>query len=229
MTNPSQPSGFRTFVVVVSAIFGLFLLIGGIWLAAIGGSWYYIFAGILFLATAILLQRYKSSALLVYAFLVLASVIWGLWEVGSDFYALAPRLDILGVWGLVLLIPAVTRGFVKSSGAKLALTGSLALTILVMIYSLFNDPQEVRGTLTTAQPATVEPTLGVADDDWPAYGRTQEGVRYSPLNQINDKNVKNLKVAWTYHTGEVKTDNDSSETTNQVIISKCNSKRRNTQ
>ncbi|MCH4244491.1 glucose/quinate/shikimate family membrane-bound PQQ-dependent dehydrogenase [Acinetobacter gerneri] len=216
MTNPSQPSGFRTFVVVVSAIFGLFLLIGGIWLAAIGGSWYYIFAGILFLATAILLQRYKSSALLVYAFLVLASVIWGLWEVGSDFYALAPRLDILGVWGLVLLIPAVTRGFVKSSGAKLALTGSLALTILVMIYSLFNDPQEVRGTLTTAQPATVEPTLGVADDDWPAYGRTQEGVRYSPLNQINDKNVKNLKVAWTYHTGEVKTDNDSGETTNQV-------------
>nr|WP_174506647.1 glucose/quinate/shikimate family membrane-bound PQQ-dependent dehydrogenase [Acinetobacter sp. Marseille-Q1620] len=216
MTTPSSGSGFRTFTVIISAIFGLFLLIGGIWLAALGGSLYYILAGILFLVTAVLLRRLKSSALYVYAILVLFSVIWGLWEVGSDFFALAPRLDILGVWGLVLLIPAVTRGIANAKGAKLALAGSLAITILVMIYSVFNDPQEIKGTLKTAQPETHEGNAGVADADWPAYGRTQAGIRYSPLNQINEQNVKDLKVAWTYRTGEMKTANDSGETTNQV-------------
>ena len=31
------------------------------------------------------------------------------------------------------------------------------------------------------------------------------GMRYSPLKQINTGNVKNLKVAWTYQSGELKT------------------------
>jgi quinoprotein glucose dehydrogenase len=39
------------------------------------------------------------------------------------------------------------------------------------------------------------------EGDWPAYGRDPGGSRYSPLAQINRKNVSNLKVAWTYRTG----------------------------
>jgi quinoprotein glucose dehydrogenase len=212
MQTPS--SGFRTFTIAIAIVFGLVLFIGGVWLAALGGSWYYIIAGILFIATAILLRKLSSSALYVYAALVLGTVVWGLWEVGSDFFALAPRLDILGVFGLWLLIPAVTRGF-NAKGAKIALSGTLAITIAVMAYSIFNDPQEIRGTLSAKQP-TPAPIDGIADADWPAYGRTQSGLRYSPLNQINSDNVKDLQVAWTYHTGESKTENDSGETTNQV-------------
>jgi len=134
-------------------IFGLVLLIGGIYLAILGGSWYYIIAGIFFIATAVLLHKQKSTALIVYAVLILGTVVWGLWEVGSDFFALAPRLDILGLFGLALLIPAVTRGFGETKGAKIALTSTLAITIAVMIYSVFNDPQEIRGELKSQQPA----------------------------------------------------------------------------
>lgn len=216
MSTPSSGSVLKTIAAVIAAIFGLILLIGGIYLAVLGGSWYYIIAGLFFLITAILLQKLKSSALIVYAVLVLGTVVWGLWEVGSDFFALAPRLDILGLFGLFLLIPAVTRGFANSKGAKVALTGSLAITIAVMIYSIFNDPQEIRGTLTSQQPATAQAIAGIAEGDWPAYGRTQSGLRYSPLTQINADNVKDLKVAWTYNTGDFKTDHDSGETTNQV-------------
>ena len=212
MQTPS--SGLRTLTIVIAIIFGLVLLIGGIWLAVLGGSWYYIIAGLLFIATAILLRKHKATALLVYSALVLGTVIWGLWEVGSDFFALAPRLDILGVFGLWLLIPAVTRGF-EAKTAKVALSGTLAITIAVMVYSIFNDPQEIRGTLSTNQP-TPQAIEGIADADWPAYGRTQSGLRYSPLTQINEKNVKDLKVAWEYHTNDFKTDKDSGETTNQV-------------
>ena len=35
--------------------------------------------------------------------------------------------------------------------------------------------------------------------DWPMYGGNKAGNRYSTLTQINLKNVKNLKVAWTYN------------------------------
>jgi quinoprotein glucose dehydrogenase len=34
--------------------------------------------------------------------------------------------------------------------------------------------------------------------DWPAYGHDPGGQRYSPLAQINAKNVTRLKPAWQY-------------------------------
>jgi glucose dehydrogenase len=37
---------------------------------------------------------------------------------------------------------------------------------------------------------------------WPVYGGNSAGDRYSPLSQINRSNVRKLKLAWTYDTGE---------------------------
>jgi quinoprotein glucose dehydrogenase len=39
-------------------------------------------------------------------------------------------------------------------------------------------------------------------DEWPFYGGDQAGSRYSSLTQINKSNVKNLKPAWTWKSGE---------------------------
>src|SRR5579859_5344596 len=49
---------------------------------------------------------------------------------------------------------------------------------------------------TTASPAW-------AEGEWPYYGHDAGGMRYSPVGQINRQNVARLKVAWTYHTGDV--------------------------
>jgi quinoprotein glucose dehydrogenase len=38
--------------------------------------------------------------------------------------------------------------------------------------------------------------------DWPVYGGAPENNRYSALKQINRENVRQLKVAWTFDTGE---------------------------
>ena len=46
-------------------------------------------------------------------------------------------------------------------------------------------------------------TVGPKNVDWPVYGGSKAGQRYSPLTQINRDNVKQLKVAWTYDTGEI--------------------------
>src|SRR5512146_1059317 len=40
-------------------------------------------------------------------------------------------------------------------------------------------------------------------DDWPAYGRDQQGTRFSPLRQITPNNVARLKPAWLFHTGDI--------------------------
>ncbi|HET9160543.1 MAG TPA: pyrroloquinoline quinone-dependent dehydrogenase [Caulobacteraceae bacterium] len=40
-------------------------------------------------------------------------------------------------------------------------------------------------------------------DDWAYYGRDAGGARSSPLTQITPANVGGLKVAWTYHTGDI--------------------------
>ena len=39
--------------------------------------------------------------------------------------------------------------------------------------------------------------------EWRNYGNDPGGSKYSPLKQINKTNVSSLKVAWTYHTGDV--------------------------
>jgi quinoprotein glucose dehydrogenase len=45
-------------------------------------------------------------------------MIWGVWEVGFDFWALTPRSDILVFFGIWLILPFVWRRLiVPSSGA----------------------------------------------------------------------------------------------------------------
>jgi quinoprotein glucose dehydrogenase len=52
----------------------------------------------------------------------------------------------------------------------------------------------------SAQPSPASPA---APADWPCYGNDPGGSRFSPLTEINRSNVGRLKVAWTYHTGDV--------------------------
>ena len=39
--------------------------------------------------------------------------------------------------------------------------------------------------------------------EWPAYGGDLGGTRFSPLEEINRQNITDLKVAWTFRTGDL--------------------------
>ena len=57
-----------------------------------------------------------------------------------------------------------------------------------------------------AVPSTVsanDEVMALSQDanNWAMWGRTYDGTRYSPLNQINKDNVGGLQVAWTFSTG----------------------------
>lgn len=216
-TNNSGSRVIATLTALFAVLTGLYLLIGGIWLVAIGGSWYYPIAGVVMLITAWLLWQRKALALWIYAALLLCTVAWGVWEVGFDFWALTPRLDVLFFFGVWLLLPFVYRHLIlPSAGAAPALGAVLAITVVALAWAVFNDPQEINGTLSADAQTPAAASSTIPDADWPAYGRNQEGQRYSPLKQINDKNVGQLKEAWTFQTGDLKRPTDPGEITNEV-------------
>lgn len=216
----------------LNGLFGLVLIVGGVWLIALGGSWYYALAGLALAATSILLFKSRAEALLVFAALMLATLIWALWEVGLDWWPLAARMDVLFLLGLFMATPWVTRPLVQrrgnvsivhehdasaSRGARGPLVGCMVLFSAVAVASWFMDPHRMEGTLPEARVAIAPNALGVPAGEWHAYGRSDHGQRYSPLTQITPENVSRLELAWHYKTGDLRGQpGDPEETTFEV-------------
>src|SRR6476469_3101408 len=208
----------RTIFSAIVAILGLWLLVFGAWLALIGGSIYYLLAGIALLASAFLLFRGRSAGLIVYAVVLVATMAWALWEVGFDFWQLAPRGDLLVPLGILLSLPWVTRGLTPrtrlASGAGLVLLLSLILSGVVAVAALFNHPHDREVALGGRSAGQV--AYAAAPGDWPAYAGTWAGLKWSPLTQITPANVQKLDVAWHYHTGDLKRASDPGEFTYEM-------------
>ncbi|MGO6746224.1 glucose/quinate/shikimate family membrane-bound PQQ-dependent dehydrogenase [Rhizobium ruizarguesonis] len=214
-------------IVITSILFiiiGLALGGGGLWLVTLGGSVFYLFAGLMFLITAGLLLMRKAVALWVYAVLVVAALAWAIWEVGFDWWQLGPRGGMIILLGLWLLTPWIRRplGLRSPTGITYAanpwpLAVPVVLAMLVALYSMTTDPHDLPGELPKDTVAA-NPAFGgsVPDGEWHQYGRTPFGQRYSPLDQITAENVSTLKEAWRYQTGDVKRPDDVGETTYQV-------------
>lgn len=201
---------------ILLALIGLCIGAGGIWLVVLGGSWYYLFVGLAFLVTAWLLYRRRSSALWLYAAIVVGTLIWAVWEAGFDWWSLAPRGGVIVLLALWLLTPWVRKRLAGPDG-RAVLIFSILAALGVAIYSMSIDARDLAGNLPT-EPIT--PTANLGGDapagEWHYYGRTQYGQRYSPLDQITTANVANLKPAWTYRTGDIRGPDDVTETTYQV-------------
>jgi quinoprotein glucose dehydrogenase len=215
-------------IVITSILFtliGLALGGGGAWLVALGGSPFYLFAGLMFLFTAVLLFKRRAAALWAYALLVLSALIWAVWEVGFDWWQLGPRGGLVILLGIWLLTPWIRRplGFRSPTGGHYAanpwpLAVPVLIAIVVALYSMTTDPHDLDGRLPGPVATTSKAALGgsVPDGEWHQYGRTPFGQRYSPLDQITPDNVATLKLAWQYRTGDVRRPDDVGETTYQV-------------
>jgi quinoprotein glucose dehydrogenase len=210
---------------ILFLLIGIVLGIGGVWLMTLEGSPYYVLAAIGFLATGILLLRQHREAFAVYALTLAATLIWAIWEVGFDWWQLAPRGGIPVLLGIILLFPVVWRGMdgayrARSGHFPLGLAAVVAISAVVAGYSMFQDPTAIRGELTrdVALPLREGVNTGneAGDGEWHQYGRTGFGQRWSPLDQITPENVGELQLAWQYQTGDVKLPEDVTETTYQV-------------
>lgn len=53
---------------------------------------------------------------------------------------------------------------------------------------------------------------------WQQYKGSSEGIHYSSLAEIDTSNVKQLRIAWEYHTGDADTANSSQIQCNPIVI-----------
>lgn len=210
----------RTLTALVFALIGIALVIPGVWLISLGGSPAYLLIGSGVLVTAILLWRGVAVALPFYALVLIGTMIWALWEVGADWYQLAPRgwlLVLLGIWLFVLerIKPVAERSETRQgtvfAGAVLLSSAAVAL------WSMMHDPKGLSGHLR-ADTVNPDPSTGAGftDADWQVYGRGGYGQRYSPLDQITPGNIGELSEIWRYQTGDLRLPEDVTETTYQV-------------
>ncbi|QNT78375.1 glucose/quinate/shikimate family membrane-bound PQQ-dependent dehydrogenase [Entomobacter blattae] len=225
INTPPPRSLLVTLTAIACALIAALLIIGGGYLVSLNGTAYYLITGLALLVTAFLLFRQNAYAYFLYSAVLIGTLIWAVYETGLDFWALAPRLDILAFFGVWLILPFVIKHFGRGRKPGAAITfGSLFLYAIVLAIALFEDPQDVAGQLppvaADAQPQQDAKTI--ADGDWIAYGRTGFGDRFSPLTQITPDNAHKLKVAWTFRTGDLPGPNDPGETTFEVTPLKVN-------
>lgn len=192
---------------IVLGLIGLALTAGGIWLVSLGGSPYYLIAGIALLASGALIGLRNVMGVWLYALLFVGTVIWAFWESGSDIWALVPRVvgpAVLMV--LVLLVaPLMRRRPLGWPGAL----GVAAVFVAVMAVGTYvvarNGPSSPVHELPAANFAAGG-TFTASGGDWIAYGGTQGAQRYSPLTQITPDNVGQLERAWVAHTRDLPED-----------------------
>lgn len=203
---------------IVIALIGVAMLYMGGKLLLLGGSPFYAVMAVGLLIIAVTLAMNKKIALTACAVLLWITLFWIIYEVGFDKWQWIPRGDILGLIGVWLAMPWVVRPL---TGRKFHpfLGSTLIIIVAVVIGLMFYDPLPQDGNITNArQPSNST----VAHTDWVAYGGTNNGLRFSALNQINKQNVKDLEVAWTYHTGDLRKSDDATEYTFEATPLKAN-------
>jgi quinoprotein glucose dehydrogenase len=86
----------------------------------------------------------------------------------------------------------------------------LMLAVSTVLFSSWSYVSAIPQSRSTNK--SIPPHRNVNESDWPSYGRDVGGSRYSPLNQINRDNVKELRAVWTYRTGDVADGSRTAET-----------------
>jgi quinate dehydrogenase (quinone) len=205
-TEKPQPQGgwlLRLFGVVL-ALVGVALALGGLRLVTLGGSWYYLLAGVATLVAGVLLFRRKPLGGLLYLLVVIATVIWALAEVGTSFWGLVPRLAPVLVLGFfaALCLRALSPTTRRTGGLAAI---AQAVVLVVGGFSVFtpHDTIENVGAKGQTPVRDLTPVKDAASgaNEWLQYGRDGDSARYAPFDQINKDNVNKLEVAWTFRTG----------------------------
>jgi quinoprotein glucose dehydrogenase len=99
-----------SFFAILLLLFGAALGVGGVELALLGGSLYYVVTGVALIAAAWLLWRRRRAGMWVYVGIVVYTLVWSVWEVGLDGWSLASRLGLFVLLGLYFLFPRARRG-----------------------------------------------------------------------------------------------------------------------
>jgi quinoprotein glucose dehydrogenase len=121
------------------ALIGLILAGGGAYLAALGGSWYYVLVGVMLVAAGYLMIRRRIAGIYTYVGAFAFTAVWAFSEVGLSGWALIPRL--VGPFVLLVLAVLVAPALDPTGGRRARNWGmggvgifAAALAVLIPIF-----------------------------------------------------------------------------------------------
>lgn len=167
---------WRWIVAVPLVVFGIPIALGGVWLIGLGGSWYYLPAGLGLVAISWLLFRRDRAAVPVYVL------------------TFAVTLAVPGAGGGLLAVNRIGGAVLAQDTPPEPAPGVPPAT----------DPTPAPTPTPQAAAVSATPLPGLeAGADWPAYGGTHHATRFSPLTQITRDNVAGLVQVWAFCTGDM--------------------------
>jgi membrane-bound PQQ-dependent dehydrogenase (glucose/quinate/shikimate family) len=180
---------------------GGYLAVRGWELISLGGSWYYLLAGLGIIAVAALTALQNAWGPRLWGIITGVTIVWAVFESGFDILALLPRLAAFVVVGLWFVTPWSRAAMRKRdditapTGAMWAFGATVVGALLLLATGLFQGYKVEEGTrnaIAAGAPAA---------SDWKHLGNTPGGSRFSQLTQLNPDTVKGLKEVWRYRTG----------------------------
>lgn len=200
MTTSNDVRPLRVFPIFIFLVAAP-LILGGLQLIFLGGSFYYLLAGLMLAGSARYLWQGDPLGSFIYGVFLAATVAWSFLESGTNLWALAPRILPFAAIGLWFLTPWFRQPLHSGNPPPLYSTGIFrSIAGLTTVITVFVFVQGSGYEVTPLSPRSGVNTVNTATD-WPSYGNNAGGSRYSPLDQINTENVEGLEVAWTYRTG----------------------------
>ncbi|ALM85146.1 membrane-bound PQQ-dependent dehydrogenase, glucose/quinate/shikimate family [Bordetella sp. N] len=201
---PFLAKGWLVVLALLILATGVFFAVYGYQLVKLGGSAYFLIAGVLLAISSIQIARQRPSGAWLYGIALVGTAGWALAEVGLDFWPLVSRVLLLAGFAVLVALsfPLLRRAQGKAparAGAN-TVAGLLALACVATIGGMFVPHAPVPGT---GQELALKPVApGQEQVNWAHYGNTSGGTRFAALDQITRDNVNQLQVAWTYRTGD---------------------------
>lgn len=202
---------------LVLMLLGALISSGGLWLLLRGGVFYYFLVGLAFILCGVFAFWRHAVALLIYTVIVTYTLAWALGEVGLDWWQLVPRGGLIVLVGICIALPRVVRAFSDSRLRKtgwVALQMSLAASMAVGAFAAL-----IPGGYSGELGEKIKPTMLAGEErssDWLAYGGTNLGQRYSPLDHITPANVASLQRIWQFRTSDMRGKDDTRRTNFEV-------------
>lgn len=187
------------------ALYGLMLGLAGLLLVLVGGTSYYLLAGIGTAAAGGFASKGRAPGVWIYLAVFVGSVVWAVGETGFRTWTLAPRLGMPLVIGLIILTPwLIHRGLACRFGAAALVAGVIVAGGWLALASRHHDaPHHDTPNHDTHSAQLAERILQASDaTEWTSFANGLDGLRFSHAAEIAPGNVGRLKVAWTYRTGE---------------------------
>lgn len=206
MSERTQPTLlarlFIYLVVFLMLVGGLGLFGGGAYLAYLGGSWYFVLAGLGLIVSGILMAMRRAAGAWLFGLVFVGTIIWAVWEVGFAFWPLVSRLFAPGVLAVLVLLAAPALRAGRGRIAAMPAFGLAALVAVGLAGTVWNAFQ-LRPLVAPDQSFDATAAAAEAPREWRHYGNSPAGTRYAPFDEITPDNVADLEVAWTFRTGDV--------------------------